>query len=239
MKEKTIRLPKIGKVVLKKSAKAHRIYIRLRPFEGVKVSVPTRVTYAEAEEVVWQKRDWIERNLAKMQSVEQGYTIFNEETDFHTREHRLVIKASNTPKTYSRISKDTIQVYYPAQVNVADESIQQAVRQAIERTWRKEAQAYLPKRLAELARKHKFSYKKVFIKNSKTRWGSCSSENNINLSLHLMRLPDTLIDYVLLHELCHTIHKHHGATFWELLDQVSGDARGLDKQVNQYHIKIY
>ena len=117
--------------------------------------------------------------------------------------------------------------------------MQNAIRQAIELAWRKEAKIHLPDRVKVLAAAHKFEYKNVAIKNSKTRWGSCSFDNNINLSLHLMRLPDHLVDYVILHELVHTRVKNHSKDFWHLLDIVSGDARKLDREVKGYGIKIY
>ena len=91
----------------------------------------------------------------------------------------------------------------------------------------------------ELAEKHNFKYKKVAIKNAKTRWGSCSYVNNINLSLHLMRLPDYLIDYVILHELVHTKIKNHSKDFWHFLDYVSGNAKKLDKELKDYRTHIY
>jgi len=60
--------------------------------------------------------------------------------------------------------------------------------------WRKEIHEYLPGRAATLAEQKGFIYREVAVKNMKTRWGSCSPDNNINLSLHLMRLPDHLVD---------------------------------------------
>ncbi|RYF82935.1 MAG: M48 family peptidase, partial [Chitinophagaceae bacterium] len=108
-----------------------------------------------------------------------------------------------------------------------------------EEALRREAKEYLPLRLLQLAKTHGLQYNNVTIKNTRTRWGSCSSTNNINLSLHLMRLPDELCDYVLLHELAHTIEKNHGPGFWKLLDKISGDARGLDRQLKNYRISVF
>jgi len=102
-----------------------------------------------------------------------------------------------------------------------------------------EAKINLPKRLKELADKHGFRYENVSIKNASTRWGSCSSVNNINLNLHLMRVPEHLIDYVLLHELAHTVVKNHGEKFWLLLEQVYPNARKADKEMNNYRTQTF
>lgn len=99
-----------------------------------------------------------------------------------------------------------------------------------------EAKKILPDRVKELSQRHNLGYKKVFIKNLKSRWGSCSAENNINLNLHLMRLPEKLIDYVILHELAHTKEKNHGKNFWNLLSSLVFDARELNRELKKYSI---
>lgn len=99
------------------------------------------------------------------------------------------------------------------------------------------AREYLPARLHFLASRHGFEFSSVKISRSKARWGSCSSKKSINLSLYLMLLPDRLIDYVLLHELCHTRHMNHGPEFWLLMDRVcNGMARTFRKELHKYHI---
>ncbi|MBO7487254.1 MAG: M48 family metallopeptidase [Bacteroidales bacterium] len=102
---------------------------------------------------------------------------------------------------------------------------------------RAEAKAWLIPRLAELAAEHGFSYNKVFIKNNVSNWGSCSTKGNINLNMQLMRLPEELRDYVILHELCHLRQLNHGAEFHELLDSLCGGReKELRRQLRQYHI---
>jgi hypothetical protein len=113
------------------------------------------------------------------------------------------------------------------------------IRWGILAAWRKEAKKYLPVRLNELSRKHQLPYNRVIIKNNKSRWGSCSQKDNINLSLHLMRLPDHLIDYILLHELAHTLHKNHGRQFWKSMEKICPNAKSLDKEMRGYRIEIY
>ena len=100
---------------------------------------------------------------------------------------------------------------------------------------RKAAKQYLPIRLAELAQQFGFHYSGLKIQSSRTRWGSCSGTNNINLSLFLMRVPEELIDYVILHELCHTVHHDHSPRFWALMDKVTqGRAKEMRKQLAKY-----
>ncbi|MDX2305267.1 MAG: SprT family zinc-dependent metalloprotease [Microscillaceae bacterium] len=239
MKTKRISIPKIGEITFVKSTKTRRLSIRIRPLEGVKVTFPESVSFKEAQHFVEEKSSWIQKHLPRIQHIENQWTIFDENTTFRTREHQLEIIPHSELTARYRVGRQKIQVYYPRHRDIHEEALQEFIREAIEEAWRREAKKYLPLRLAYFAQKHNFRYQNVFIKNTKTRWGSCSSQNNINLSLHLMRLPDPLIDYVLLHELCHTVEKNHGKNFWALLDQVTGDARGLDKQLSQYYLKIY
>lgn len=101
---------------------------------------------------------------------------------------------------------------------------------------RREAKATLPRRLAELAYMHGFKYESLKIQSSKTRWGSCSGKNYINLSLFLMMIPEHLQDYVMLHELCHTVHHDHSPNFWALMDKVTnGKAHELRNELHKYH----
>jgi len=92
----------------------------------------------------------------------------------------------------------------------------------------------LADRLAELARRHAFTYNRLAIRNQKTRWGSCSSRNNINLNINLARLRPELMDYVIIHELLHTRIKNHGPRFWSELDKLVGNAKALDKELKQH-----
>ena len=93
-------------------------------------------------------------------------------------------------------------------------------------------------RLDALAVLNGFTYNRLCIRNQKTRWGSCSATNNINLNAKLVLLPDQLIDYVLLHELLHTRIKNHGQEFWEELDGLTGDAKGLARTLRSYGMKL-
>lgn len=101
---------------------------------------------------------------------------------------------------------------------------------------RREAKAHLPRRVDELAHMYGFHYAGLTIRDAKTRWGSCSSRNTISLSLYLMQVPEHLQDYVILHELCHTVHHDHSPRFWALMDTVTdGKAHALRTELHNYH----
>ena len=101
---------------------------------------------------------------------------------------------------------------------------------------RAEAKAYLPARLKELADLNGFRYNQVRIKHNVSNWGSCSVKGNINLNLNLMRLPEELRDYVMLHELCHLKHLNHGPQFHALLESVCPEHRRLQRQLKDYKL---
>lgn len=101
---------------------------------------------------------------------------------------------------------------------------------------RREARKVLPVRLAELAAEHGFEYNQVRIKHNVSNWGSCSSKGNINLNLNLMRLPEHLRDYVMLHELCHLRYMNHGKEFHALLESLCPNHRELRKRLKEYKL---
>ncbi|MFA6177257.1 MAG: YgjP-like metallopeptidase domain-containing protein [Phycisphaerae bacterium] len=101
------------------------------------------------------------------------------------------------------------------------------------------AQKELFGRLDYFAKKHKMPYRKVSFRCQKTKWGSCSGKNNINLNVNMVFLPAELQDYILLHELCHIPHKNHSRRFWSQLDEyVQGRAKVLSKQLKKYRMKL-
>jgi predicted metal-dependent hydrolase len=159
----------------------------VKPFKGVRVAVPDRRSFKQAEEFVYSKTGWILRHLEKIQQYE--------------KECHLNSKVS--------------------------ESIDMV-----------EAKRELTRRLKQLAEKHDFAYNEVFIRNQRTRWGSCSSKNNISLNMNLVRLPDELIDYVILHELLHTWKKNHSRAFWIEMDKLVGDGKYMASRLRKHSVGL-
>lgn len=92
------------------------------------------------------------------------------------------------------------------------------------RARKEEARAFVHARLAHWRGVHPFEHGAVRIKNQRRAWGSCSSKRNLNFNWRLVALPLELADYVILHELCHTVHFNHSSEFWALLTSLDPNA---------------
>ncbi len=103
---------------------------------------------------------------------------------------------------------------------------------------RSRAKRKLTRRLKHLASKHGFTYNRVFIRNQKTRWGSCSHKNNISLNMKIIRLPKELMDYVILHELTHTRVKNHSNDFWGELGRYTGNGKVMAKRLRMNDLRL-
>tara|TARA_B110000091_G_scaffold50813_1_gene56037 strand:+ start:4053 stop:4772 length:720 start_codon:yes stop_codon:yes gene_type:complete len=230
----------IGKVTFVKSKRSKNLRISIKPFHGVKVTMPYYMSYKASRRFLNLKKEWIVKNLSEIKSKEVGRTVFDENTEFKTNLHALKIIREGGEKLKTKLINGLIIIKIPIEFDVYSEETQKFIRKSIEESWRVEAKETLPQRTQELAAKHGFAYNKVSIRNTVTRWGSCSYQNNISFSLHLLRLPIELQDYVILHELAHTKEKNHQAPFWKLLDSVmEGKAKILDKQIKKYSTRIY
>jgi len=184
----TIDIDGVGPVLFERSKRAKRVSISVKPFKGVRVAVPYRLSFKKAAQFAQTKADWIKTHFDKMKQYEiQGH--FNS--------------------------------------NPAD---------GIDRA---KAKTLLTRRLQQLASNKGFSYNRVFIRNQKTRWGSCSSKNNISLNMKLVKLPDELIDYVILHELVHTRKKDHSKAFWSEMDKLVGNGKKMASRLKRYGTGLY
>lgn len=240
--EKTISYLQIGEVYYVKKRGIRRVSIVVKPFKGVVVTVPYSVSYSDAEHFVLNKMEWIMMAKIKMAKLESRKTIFNESTRFSTKKRELTFKRHHVSqqKVAAEITANKIIISLPEDADIEHESIQDVAVKVIEKAWIMEAKEILPERVKVLANRYGFRYDGLSVKRIKSRWGSCSATNNINLSVYLMNIPDNLIDYVILHELCHTIEKNHGPMFWQLLDNVTnGKAKLLAKEMKRYSTRYF
>ena len=181
------------------------------------------------------KQDWIVAAIGRVRAKSAPVVIA---PPYSTRFHSLELRQAEIANIRVRISDGLITVTYPHSLPHTDGAVQKAIKKGIEEAWRIEAKELLPRRMAEIARSHGFRYNGVTIRNTVSKWGSCSARDDISLSVHLMRLPDHLIDYIIIHELCHTVHKNHGPQFHALLNKhTAGQHPVLRKQLRAYNTR--
>lgn len=159
--------------------------------------------------------------------------MINENFEINTDQLNLKFVRGRESRFFVRERTGLVEIIYPPQTDF--QPLQLWLFKAITEILRKQAKRILPTRLHELAAAHDFHYTRVRINSARTRWGSCSNQGHINLSLYLMILPQRLSDYVLLHELCHTREMNHSPRFWHLLDHVTGSqAQRLRQELRDF-----
>lgn len=225
--------PNLGKVFYKRDTRIKRLSIRFSRDGNICVNIPFFVVFKTAEQFLLTNKDLLIKKRLEFDSRLKLAIITDTKTRFY--EFRLVPQL----KFGIKKSNNLVELYYPSNLSASSSEVQAEAKRVLEKIYRLEAKTILPKRIAKLATDNGFIFNKVTIRNTKSRWGSCSANNNISLSLHLMKLPDHLIDYIILHELCHTVEKNHGVGFWALLNnRTNGKAKELAKEVKSFSATI-
>ncbi len=91
------------------------------------------------------------------------------------------------------------------------------------------------KKVEFFAAKYSFEYNRIFIKNQKTRWGSCSANKNLNFNYRIFLLEEKYMDYVIVHEICHLKHMNHSKDFWKEVEKEIPDYLQLRKEMKKYY----
>lgn len=209
----TLHDDEFGPIVIRRSKLARNVKLSVAANGALRISMPFYAPLFLAKRLVNSSRT----SLREMQATRHITKLHNMMQI--GKSHRLSIReGSRIAAQYNR-SDRIIQLTVPEGISPDNVAVMSAATPIISDALRREAKSYLPKRLAHLAAHHDFTYEKVRFSHASTRWGSCSSNGTISLNIALMRLDFPLIDYVLLHELCHTREMNHSPQFWQLVEQ--------------------
>ncbi|HKK60855.1 MAG TPA: SprT family zinc-dependent metalloprotease [Salinivirga sp.] len=229
----------IGKIKIVPKSGLKNFNIRLKPFDIVTISSPTSASQKQIARVIERKKKWILEKQAYNKTIEQKRTVFEHQTTIETFFNQFTIQQNDTDRLRLMGKKPEYVIAVPQKIDIKNPAFQQGIKNIIDFVLKDEASKYLPKRTQELANQFKFRYNNLSFRNNKTRWGSCSTKGNINLNIQLMRLPARMIDYVIIHELCHTIHPNHGSGFKKLLYSIMPEAPHIEKEMKNYRTQIY
>ena len=210
-----------GVIAYRRSPQARFVRIRIGEDGTIRASLPKRAPLYLVRELVDSSRLEIRKLVSAQKAKQVSYT--DGMTIGHS--HRLHIEYADIAEPHKKVSGQALLITLPhayrAESDLAHSFITTHVRSALKR----EAKAYLPRRLRYLADTYGFTYERERFGNQKGRWGSCSSNGTISLNIALMNLPYELIDYVLIHELAHTRQMNHSQAFWKIVEDCMPDYR--------------
>lgn len=224
--------PLLGPIEIERVKRARNIRISVRRGR-VRVAYPWFSSRERALQFLDTKIDWARATLEKQQHSEAERTI---RPPFRTRRHELrVVPDEKAQSATVRITSDAITLRLPATTDIADAEIQELLNKGVTEALRREAREFLPQMVEVASRRTGLGYRSVTVRATRSKWGSCSSRNDLSLSVYLMLLPDHLIEYIIIHELCHTVHRNHSAAFHALVDHhLAGRERELNRELRHY-----
>ncbi len=226
-----VEVPNIGTVFITKKRGQRTMRLRVDAKGQIQVSMPWFAARSQAINFISTKTDWIREQQAHTQFKPYSGMLFGKTL-------QLIIKENSNRIRVEHNGKQLV-VHFPDRYNPASKTDVSKIEKAIMGALRTESEKILLPRLKELAAMYDFSFASSSIKRVVGRWGSCDSQKHITLSIFLIQLPIELIDYVILHELTHTIHMNHSPAFWARLEQDCPDYKELRKNMRGLRPKIY
>jgi predicted metal-dependent hydrolase len=203
---------------VRESKRARRVSLRMRRLEGLEVVVPAGFDHRHIPHVLEAHGAWIERQLAR--TAKERALMVPDPPGGRPTETCLpaideVWRITYRPTQSERVSVREIsgrELLVSGRAENAD-----ACRAALRRWLKRRAQATLVPWLERLADEHGFEHARTSVRLQRSRWASCSSRGTITLNAKSLFLPPELVEHVLLHELCHTVHPNHSGSFHALL----------------------
>jgi predicted metal-dependent hydrolase len=204
----------LAPLLYRRHPRARHYLLRLRADKTVVVTVPRGGSLEFARQFAASRRPWLEKHWRLLEArpappplLRPGMTVL--------LRGRLVALETRQQDGLQEIWLDSERL--PA--GAAEENL----RPALERLMRALAQRELAARAVELARQQGSPMRRVIVRNQKSRWGSCSVRGTISLNWRLIQVPDSVRDYIILHELTHLRHLNHSARFWAEVKKVCPD----------------
>jgi len=214
------------------SARAKHLSLKITPAEGLVVVVPRGFkNHAMLDELVASRSAWIEKTISLYDAIPKNQldAPLPTKVELPALDECWVINYIKTASNVVRaVESDGFQLKIMG--NIEDSP---ACAKGLRR-WlmRRAKQSLLPK-LEQASKDCSLVFSKATIRGQRTRWGSCSSSGAINLNYQLLFVSPDMMRYVLVHELCHTVHLNHSASFYALLESYISDYQDIEFQLKQ------
>lgn len=202
---------------VRESARARHVSLKVS-FQGtVEVVVPTGFDRKEIPEILDRRRRWIARTLKRIEHQRQALPPEHLEVRPTTLELRS--RAETWTVDYNPTPQGSVTLTQSGPQTLAFSGADDPeTHRALLRGWlQRKARAEFQSWLQELSQRCDLAYSRLSVRGQTSRWGSCSSQQSISLNYKLLFLPPSQVNYVLIHELCHTVHMNHSKAFWALV----------------------
>ncbi|MBN2257543.1 MAG: M48 family metallopeptidase [Anaerolineaceae bacterium] len=200
------------------SRRARHVRLKISRLEGLVVVIPSGFDPGRVPQIVSEKADWINRtqnNLAKQPQPANPELVHALPACI-----RLPLTGETWKVEYVQSKSRGLTLTYPGDLTLrltGTVTNKPLIQAALRRWIRQRAKTILPMLLTDMARQLGFKVNAITIRNQRTRWGSCSRNKNVSLNQKLIFLPQELVRYIMLHELCHTQVMSHSQRFWSLV----------------------
>jgi len=197
--------------------------------EGSLIIKSPKVSQYYIEQLLLKKSAWINRSREKLLQKKGKALNFSQETE-------LYYKGKNYPLQLIVHNKERIKLLFDQEVFVLyyhhyDEILFQ---KHIDNFYKEESKECIPPLVSQWAKQMKLTPTEVRFRKTKRQWGSCSGKNVLNFNTMLMKLPLSVIEYIIVHELAHIKHKHHQKSFWNLVEKYMPDYKQRVTELKKY-----
>lgn len=217
------------------SDRAKYVSLSLSMETGLEVVIPCNYDHRKIPELIQQKREWIARNQRKLHERE----AFMRSQDPHLLPDSLNLRSLQQLWQIEYIPTDFKRIHIKEDKSAlklilsGDVSDIHACKFFLKKWLMKVADKHICDCLKQVSKRINLPYNCATIRSQKTLWGSCSGKKNISLNYKLLFLEPNVVDYVLIHELCHTVYMNHSDQFWRLVSKYQPNYKEIDKSLNQ------
>lgn len=207
--------------------RSKRIQLQFCAYRGLIITSPVQLGTKRLEKICFDNQEWIKTQQQK-HPLQQAEALPNT-LDLVALEKMLTLKFVLGEKNKTKENGLHLTI-------IAHSKEQQII--VLKRWIRKQAKRLLSKKLNEWSKNTHLHYSKLTVRSQKSRWGSCSSSGTISLNDQLLFMPLSVLDYIIVHELCHTVHPNHAPRYWALLEQHYPNFKQQERLLAQYVKKI-
>lgn len=223
--------------------------IRLAVKDGeIRLSGPAIISHSEMLDFLESKRDWVlgilERNAKRKREILQAHDgPFEPVLYLGEQKTLLILQDPNLPEDRVHVAVEgdqlVIKTHHSSQEVAEIDQNREGIHDIVRRWLQAHARTHLTQRVTELAEQHGFSFARLFIRSQTTKWGTCSSKKNLSLNWKLIQCPPEVIDYLIIHELCHLREMNHSIHFWREVATLYPEYKKAEGWLKRYGSTVF